>query len=155
MKYSLTKILNKNIQVEWVYTSVILGLLFFILLHNELTQNSSIFALLLFALFFSIYMLYQINIKRKVYRKLQYLFDVSNEIPLNKVNQENLQYFELNKILDNLCDAYKNEEAYRKQIEAKNSELRQIIDLVPIKYLPKIDMGDLYWLIKQRLLVMG
>lgn len=155
MKNSLTRVLNKNIQVEWVYTFVILSLLIFILINNELTQNTSVFSLLLFALFFSIYMLYQINIKRKVYSKLKHLFELTNDQQKLGANQDNLQYFELNKILDHLCDSYKNEELHRSDIEAKNKELRQIIDLVPHKIFAKDAQGKFIFVNKATALSYG
>ncbi|MFT6986248.1 MAG: PAS domain S-box-containing protein/putative nucleotidyltransferase with HDIG domain [Psychromonas sp.] len=142
MKPSLTKLLNKNIQEEWIYTSVILTLLLFILLNSELTQNSSVFSLLLFCLFFSIYMLYRINIKRKIYNKFKYLFNFTDNEQWGPASEKNLQYFELNKILDHLCEGYKNKETYSRDMEAKNKELRQIIDLVPHKIFAKDAQGN-------------
>lgn len=141
MKPSLTKILNQNIQEEWIYTSVILALLVFILLNSELTQNSSVFSLLLVCLFFSVYMLYKINIKRKIYNKFKYLFHFTDDKQWGRASEQNLQYFELNKILDHLSQGYKNKEMYSRDMEAKNKELRQIIDLVPHKIFAKDAQG--------------
>ncbi|MCG6202600.1 HD domain-containing phosphohydrolase, partial [Psychromonas antarctica] len=76
----------------------------------------------------------------KIYNKFKYLFELTDGAQYG-AEHENLKYFELNRILDHLCEGYKNRELYSTEIEAKNKELRQIIDLVPHKIFAKDAQG--------------
>lgn len=138
MKKSIEKVMKSRIIEEFIFITILIIALVFLIIINE---NKMILILELFLLISSIYILFKIYKRYKTSINLKEFFKLIKSDNNELINMNKMNYSELDLIIERLISCKLAKQDYDDKLKDKNRELRQIIDLVPHKIFSKSAEG--------------